>query len=63
MGVAIAWECCGRRRLIRCEIGGLVARYAVGLLYSRGWFEKVEPVVSVGWSVMGMWEEGVLMGG
>ncbi|KAF2102739.1 lipase/serine esteras-like protein [Rhizodiscina lignyota] len=26
------------------SLGGLVARYAVGLLYNRGWFEKLEPV-------------------
>lgn len=26
------------------SLGGLVARYAIGLLYSNGWFEKVEPV-------------------
>jgi hypothetical protein len=28
------------------SLGGLVARYAVGLLYSRGVFDKLEPVVS-----------------
>jgi len=28
------------------SLGGLVARYAVGLLYSRGLFDKLEPVVS-----------------
>lgn len=27
------------------SLGGLVARYAVGLLYSRGVFEKVQPMV------------------
>lgn len=26
------------------SLGGLVARYAIGLLYSRGWFDKLEPV-------------------
>ncbi|KAI5811395.1 putative serine esterase-domain-containing protein [Peziza echinospora] len=26
------------------SLGGLVSRYAVGLLYSRGWFDKIEPV-------------------
>ena len=26
------------------SLGGLVARYAVGLLYSRGWFRTIEPV-------------------
>ena len=29
------------------SLGGLVARYAIGLLYSRGWFDKIEPVVSL----------------
>ena len=28
------------------SLGGLVVRYAVGLLYSRGVFDKLEPVVS-----------------
>lgn len=26
------------------SLGGLVARYVVGLLYSNGWFSKLEPV-------------------
>ncbi len=26
------------------SLGGLVARYAIGLLYSNGWFKKIEPV-------------------
>ncbi|KAL9111754.1 MAG: hypothetical protein Q9227_003813 [Pyrenula ochraceoflavens] len=26
------------------SLGGLVARYAVGLLHSRGWFDKLQPV-------------------
>lgn len=26
------------------SLGGLVARYALGLLHSRGWFEKIRPV-------------------
>lgn len=26
------------------SLGGLVARYALGLLYMRGWLEKLEPV-------------------
>jgi hypothetical protein len=30
--------------VIGYSLGGLVARYAVGLLDSKGWFEKVEPV-------------------
>ena len=28
------------------SLGGLVSRYAVGLLYAKGWFDKLEPVVS-----------------
>lgn len=31
--------------LIGYSLGGLVARYAIGLLYSRGCFDKIEPVV------------------
>ena len=26
------------------SLGGLVARYAIGLLYSNGWFERIQPV-------------------
>ncbi|KAL8867813.1 MAG: hypothetical protein Q9174_005416, partial [Haloplaca sp. 1 TL-2023] len=26
------------------SLGGLIARYAIGLLYSKGWFEKLQPV-------------------
>lgn len=26
-------------------LGGLVARYAIGLLFSKGYFERIEPVV------------------
>jgi len=26
------------------SLGGLVARYAVGLLYHKGWFDRIEPV-------------------
>ncbi|KAI9833088.1 MAG: hypothetical protein M1826_000455 [Phylliscum demangeonii] len=26
------------------SLGGLVARYVIGLLYSKGWFERMEPV-------------------
>jgi dienelactone hydrolase len=32
--------------IVGYSLGGLVARYAVGLLYSRGLFDKLEPVVS-----------------
>lgn len=27
------------------SLGGLVARYAIGLLDSHGWFEKIQPMV------------------
>ncbi|KAA8646356.1 lipase ROG1 family protein [Aspergillus tanneri] len=30
--------------IVGYSLGGLVARYAIGLLYSRGWFDKLEPV-------------------
>lgn len=33
--------------LVGYSLGGLVSRYAIGLLYSKGWFEKVEPVVCI----------------
>ncbi|KAL8707090.1 MAG: hypothetical protein Q9220_007816 [cf. Caloplaca sp. 1 TL-2023] len=26
------------------SLGGLIARYAIGLLHSKGWFEKIQPV-------------------
>ena len=26
------------------SLGGLIARYTIGLLYSRGWFDKLEPM-------------------
>jgi len=32
--------------LIGYSLGGLIARYAIGLLYSKGVFEDIEPVVS-----------------
>lgn len=31
--------------LVGYSLGGLIARYASGLLYSKGFFEKVKPVV------------------
>ena len=31
--------------IVGYSLGGLVARYAIGLLYSKGWFERIEPVV------------------
>lgn len=30
--------------VIGYSLGGLVARYVIGLLYSRGWFSKIEPL-------------------
>ncbi|EAW09803.1 lipase ROG1 family protein [Aspergillus clavatus NRRL 1] len=30
--------------IVGYSLGGLVARYALGLLYARGWFDKLEPV-------------------
>lgn len=30
--------------IVGYSFGGLVARYAIGLLYSNGWFSKIEPV-------------------
>lgn len=32
--------------IVGYSYGGLVARYAIGLLSSKGWFERIEPVVS-----------------
>lgn len=32
--------------LVGYSLGGLVARYAVGLLYSKGYFDRIQPVVS-----------------
>lgn len=28
-------------------LGGLVARYAIGLLFSKGYFDRIEPVVCI----------------
>ncbi|KAI9830167.1 MAG: hypothetical protein M1819_005844 [Sarea resinae] len=30
--------------IVGYSLGGLVARYAIGLLHSKGWFEKITPV-------------------
>lgn len=30
--------------VIGYSLGGLIARYAIGLLHSKGWFEKIQPV-------------------
>ncbi|KAI9779022.1 MAG: hypothetical protein M1816_003770 [Peltula sp. TS41687] len=34
----------GKLSIVGYSLGGLVARYAIGLLYSKGWFERIEPV-------------------
>ena len=34
-----------RLSMVGYSLGGLVARYAIGLLYSRGFFEVITPVV------------------
>jgi hypothetical protein len=33
--------------IVGYSLGGLVSRYAIGLLYSKGFFEKIAPVVSI----------------
>lgn len=33
--------------VIGYSLGGLIARYAIGLLYHRGVFEKIQPVVRI----------------
>lgn len=33
-----------RLSIIGYSLGGLIARYAIGLLHSKGWFKKLEPV-------------------
>ena len=30
--------------MVGYSLGGLVARYSIGLMYSNGWFERIEPV-------------------
>ncbi|KAI9665068.1 MAG: hypothetical protein M1821_006516 [Bathelium mastoideum] len=30
--------------IIGYSLGGLIARYAIGLLYSHGWFDRIQPV-------------------
>ncbi len=35
-----------RISLVGYSLGGLVARYACGLLYSKDFFEKIKPIVS-----------------
>lgn len=36
-----------RLSLVGYSLGGLVARYAVGLLFSKGFFEKITPMVCI----------------
>ncbi|KAL8927206.1 MAG: hypothetical protein Q9172_001466 [Xanthocarpia lactea] len=30
--------------IVGYSLGGLIARYAIGLLYSKGWFENIKPI-------------------
>jgi len=39
-----------RLSFVGYSLGGLVARYAVGLLESKGFFEKIKPVVCLPYS-------------
>jgi hypothetical protein len=34
----------GKLSIVGYSLGGLIARYCIGLLYSRGWFERLQPV-------------------
>jgi hypothetical protein len=34
-----------RLSVVGYSLGGIVGRFAVGLLYHRGWFNKIEPMV------------------
>jgi hypothetical protein len=34
-----------RFSIVGYSLGGLVARYVIGLLYSKGFFDRIEPVV------------------
>jgi hypothetical protein len=36
-----------RLSLVGYSLGGLVARYAIGLLYSKGLFDHIQPIVRV----------------
>jgi hypothetical protein len=35
-----------RLSVVGYSLGGLVARYAIGILYHKGVFDRIEPVVS-----------------
>jgi predicted esterase len=35
-----------RISIVGYSLGGLIGRFAIGLLYSKGFFEKIKPVVS-----------------
>jgi predicted alpha/beta-fold hydrolase len=37
----------GKLSFVGYSMGGLVSRYAIGLLYAKGWFEKLECVVRI----------------
>jgi len=34
-----------RLSIVGYSLGGIVGRFAAGLLYHRGWFKKIEPMV------------------
>jgi hypothetical protein len=40
-----------RLSIVGYSLGGLVSRYAVGLLFSKGFFEKITPVVCEAWQL------------
>ena len=44
--LARAGQAVTRLSLVGYSLGGLVARYAIGLLYSKGLFRNIQPVVS-----------------
>ena len=41
-----------RLSVVGYSLGGLVSRYAVGLLDSKGFFEKIKPVVCCTWNCL-----------
>jgi hypothetical protein len=44
--LAKAGQQINRLSMVGYSLGGLVARYAIGLLHSKGFFERITPVVS-----------------
>jgi hypothetical protein len=51
--LAKAGQTITRLSMVGYSLGGLIARYAVGLLDSKGMFEKIEPVVSPSTRMLG----------